>query len=69
MSFQDIMLRILHVKDGIYYPHVTGSGSIPSISDAVRNDYDKIRSSDGTFHGGVDIIYGKRVNGPINRYP
>lgn len=63
MTFEDIMLQILHVKDGIYYPHVTGYRSIPSVSDSVRNDYDKIRS-DGSFHGGVDIIYG-RNNGWI----
>ena len=63
MSFQDIILKILHVWNGIYYPHVTGSGSIPSVTDSVRNDYDNIRS--GNIHGGVDIIYGKRVNGTL----
>jgi len=73
MTFEDKMLQILHMKDGIYFPHVTGSGSIPNVSASVRNDYDKIRS-DGTFHGGVDIIYGKEENGTLrwigsNTYP
>ena len=42
MSFEDIMKRMLPVLQGIYSPHITGSGSVPSIDAAVRNDYDKI---------------------------
>lgn len=57
MSFEDIMRKMLPVlMNNRYFPYITKSKSIPAIDDAERNDYDRIRD-DGTFHGGVDILY------------
>ena len=79
MTFEEIMKRILHVENHPeYVPYITKSGSIPSVDDPIRSDYDDISSTSSTktvyrydskrqrtIHGGVDIIYGEMVNGKL----